>query len=75
MPLAQVFGRNVRAARLEHGLTQEELAKLAGLHQSVISDLEHGRNTTLETVERVADALRVDRPALLADSSPRRRRA
>jgi len=54
------FGERVRELRLERGLSQEELAAKAGLHRTAISFIEIAkRSSTLETVERLARALRV----------------
>lgn len=45
-------------ARLEKNLTQEELAKKAGVTQNTITRLESGENNpTFATVNRVANAL------------------
>ncbi|MNS26275.1 HTH-type transcriptional regulator SinR [compost metagenome] len=58
MGLASTFGRNVRNARREKGLTLEALAHDVGLAYSYIGELERGRrNPTLRVVERVAEAL------------------
>lgn len=38
----KVFGEAVRANRKEAGLTQEKLAKLAGLHHNFIGTVERG---------------------------------
>jgi transcriptional regulator with XRE-family HTH domain len=44
--------------RMEHGVTQEQLAKRVGTSYSQISRIESGRQrTTLETLLRVARAL------------------
>lgn len=46
------------AARLKSKLTQEELAKKAGVSRTVIARLESGSaNPTVDTVNRVAGAL------------------
>lgn len=57
---------SLRDARLRRNLTQDELAARAGVDQTTISSLETGRHTnpTLETVQRLADALGVS-PARL----------
>lgn len=45
-------------ARIERGLTQEELAKRVGTKQSVISRLESGRaNPSVSFLKKLADAL------------------
>ena len=53
-----VFGRNLKAARLAAGLSQQSLAALTGLPQPYISLLERGlENPTLETVAKFAEAV------------------
>jgi transcriptional regulator with XRE-family HTH domain len=55
---AKIFGRNLRAARLKAGLSQEEVANACGLHRTEISLLERGRRQPrLETLARLADLL------------------
>ena len=67
------FGERVRELRLERGMSQEQLADKAGLHRTAISFIEIAkRSSTLETVERLAKALRVQ-PADLMPSLPRAR--
>lgn len=56
--LRSIFARNLRVRRLERGLSQESLAELAGLHRTYVSSVERcERNITLDTVERLADAV------------------
>ncbi|MCC7408885.1 MAG: helix-turn-helix transcriptional regulator [Phycisphaeraceae bacterium] len=56
----QAFGDRVRQIREGLGLSQEALANQAKLHRTHISLIERGqRNVRLETVERLAKALRV----------------
>ncbi len=58
MDIRALVGRNVRRARIEQGLTQEELADRANTSQFYISSLEAGRrNPTVETVHTLAVAL------------------
>ena len=58
MDIRALVGRNVRRARIEMGLTQEELAARAGTSQFYVSSLEAGRrNPTLETVHALATGL------------------
>jgi len=50
--LQRALGRNLRAWRLEHGLSQEQLAEQWGWSRGYISELERGRrNASLQTVE------------------------
>lgn len=57
------FAANLRAARLEQGLSQEALGDACGLHRTEVSLLErHRRDPRLATIVRLARALGV-RPA------------
>ncbi len=61
------FGASVRVWRTRLRVTQEELAERAGLHRTYISDVERGaRNVSLESIERLAQALEVSVSALLS---------
>jgi transcriptional regulator with XRE-family HTH domain len=54
------LGRAVKELRKEKGLTQEELAQRADLHESYISVIESGRrNPTWGAVRRISDGLGV----------------
>lgn len=60
VPLALSAKIAVRWARHDAGLTQAELAKRIGVSQQQIARLEHpDYNPTLETLEKVAEALGV----------------
>lgn len=64
--LQRLFGPHLRALRERKGLTQEGLAAGAGLHVTHISLLEGGkRSARIETLERLARALRVQPSELL----------
>ena len=55
--IAERFGRNLRRERRREGLSQEELAKLAGLHRTAIGMLERGeRVPKIDTLIRLADS-------------------
>jgi transcriptional regulator with XRE-family HTH domain len=61
---------NVRAIREARGLSQQQIAKLAGIPRATWSHLESGSaNPTLAVLTRVADALQIRLDELLA--SPR----
>lgn len=54
------FADKVRVAREKAGLTQEQLAWAAGLHQTEIARIEGGRrNPGLDTILKVARGLSV----------------
>ena len=62
------FGRNVRAARLARGWTQEQLADETGLASVQISRIERGtREVRLTTLLRIMKALKLEPNQLLQD--------
>lgn len=64
--LQRTVGRNLRAYRAEHGLSQEAFADMVGVHRTYMGGLERGeRNLTLQTLERLAEVLSVDPIQLL----------
>lgn len=53
-------GFNIRRIREERGLSQEELAALAGLHRAYVGQIERGeKNIGLKNLENIAKALEV----------------
>lgn len=63
--LLRRFAKNLRRIRLERGFTQEVLAHTADLHRTYIGAIEREeRNVSLNNVEKIALALRVD-PVIL----------
>lgn len=66
MDMRRLVGRNVRRARSERGLTQEQFAERSGFTQQYISDLERGRrNPTVVTLFELASALSVEHVELV----------
>jgi transcriptional regulator with XRE-family HTH domain len=64
------FGRRVKVARAERGLSQQQLAAKAGVHQSHLSMIENDRHDPSATIVRkLAEALDVDANFLLGLSS------
>lgn len=60
MSIAEVFRANLKRHREAAGLSQAELSRRLGHRASWICDLERGRDgraPSLETVERLSDAL------------------
>lgn len=61
------LARNIRAIRAIQGISQEELGDLARLHRTYVGSIERQeRNVSLDNIERLAAALRVDIVDLLA---------
>ncbi|WP_395942950.1 helix-turn-helix domain-containing protein [Brevundimonas sp.] len=66
MELREIFGRNVRRARLDRGLSIEALALAADRSYSYVGEIERGiRNPTLSVVEALARSLDVPPHILL----------
>jgi len=69
------FGHAVRRLRVERGWSQERLAEEAGIHRTYVGDVERGlRNVSLVNIERLARALSVDLPTLMAGVEAQRSR-
>jgi len=59
--ILKFFGQNVRKQRLHLGISQEELARRAGLHRTYIGMIERAeKNLTLINIEKIAQALGVE---------------
>ncbi|MBV6717247.1 helix-turn-helix domain-containing protein [Paenibacillus chitinolyticus] len=55
------IGQAIRAARINAGLTQEDLAEASGKERGYISDVERGgKNITIRTLDDIAEALNMD---------------
>jgi transcriptional regulator with XRE-family HTH domain len=64
----EIFAHNLRQVRLAHGISQEALADLAGLHRTYVGSVERGeRNISIDNIERLALALGVAPASLLED--------
>src|SRR3954467_6021238 len=65
------FGRAVRDERSAQRISQEELADRAGLHRTYVSDVESGaRNVSLESIGKLAAALKLSVAALFEGAEP-----
>jgi len=59
--LQHAFGRRVRKLRKERNWSQEKMAEMSGLHWTYIGQVERGeRNVTLQSIESIARALRMN---------------
>lgn len=68
--VAQAFGAAVRAARLEAGVAQEDLAHKAGVERSHMGKIERGEHMpTLGLVLKVARALGIDAEDLVRETA------
>jgi transcriptional regulator with XRE-family HTH domain len=66
MSLRRIVARNLKRLRKERGLSQEELADLAGLNRNYIGMIERQENAaTVDTLETLAEALQVDAVKLI----------
>jgi transcriptional regulator with XRE-family HTH domain len=63
------LARNLRLLRARDGLSQEALADLVDLHRTYVGSIERSeRNVSLDNVERLATALKIDICELLSES-------
>ncbi|OLO53227.1 transcriptional regulator [Actinomyces oris] len=64
--LQKTVGRNLRAYRLERGLSQEAFADVLGVHRTYMGGVERGeRNLTLKSLEKMAEQIGVEPLQLL----------
>jgi|SRR6266496_4270733 len=58
LELQKLFGHNVRLLREAQGLTQEELARKAGINRSYLGGVERGQRTIcMDNIAKIAQAL------------------
>ncbi|AZS14666.1 helix-turn-helix domain-containing protein [Paenibacillus lutimineralis] len=58
--LIKQIGQQIRILRKNRGLTQEQLGEMTQLPQSYVGSVERGeKNISLETLERLINALRI----------------
>lgn len=70
--LQKTVGRNLRAYRLERGLSQEAFADQLGVHRTYMGGVERGeRNLTLKSLEKMAEQIGVEARELLEVEAPR----
>ncbi|MGM0881142.1 MAG: helix-turn-helix domain-containing protein [Bacillota bacterium] len=59
--ILEIVGQRVREKRKERGFSQEELGERAGVHFSYIGSVERAeKNISLQSLERIANALEVE---------------
>lgn len=62
----KIFARKLKEFRAQKGLSQEELADIAGLHRTYVGSVERGeRNISIDNMERLASALSISIGELL----------
>jgi transcriptional regulator with XRE-family HTH domain len=67
----RILARNLRLARQQKGLSQEDLAELANLHRTYVGSVERAeRNISIDNIERLASALDMSIPKLLVEALP-----
>lgn len=72
--IQRTFGLTMRELRLRAGLTQEKLAREAGVDRAYVGRLERGRHTpTLETACMVLSPLNVTLPEFFRELDQRLR--
>jgi DNA-binding XRE family transcriptional regulator len=70
-PHRVAFGNRIRHLRESQGLSQEQLADLAGIHRTYMSGVERGqRNIGLDNIVAIARALGVPTACLFDDPPP-----
>ena len=63
----RIFGERIEAARKKKGLTQEELAEIVGVSQSMINHIEKGRKKpSLDIAVALADEFGVTVDSLIS---------
>lgn len=64
------IGARIRAIRMQRELTQERLAKMLGVHQTNVSEMERGlRSFTVRQLIKLSRALQVSPDEILGESS------
>lgn len=62
------LARNLRRLRAERGISQEELADLAGLHRTYVGSIERSeRNVSIDNIEKLAAAFGITPSKLLEE--------
>lgn len=67
------IGQKIRKARLERGMTQQELGAIVGVQKSAIAKYENGKivNIKRSTLQKIASALSIRPSELIFTESPK----
>lgn len=67
------IGQKIRKARLERGMTQQELGAIVGVQKSAIAKYENGRVVNIKrgTLQKIASALNIRPSELIFTESPK----
>ncbi len=66
--LRKILAKNVRRIRNSIGLNQEQLGEESGLHRTYIGSIERAeRNVSIDNIEKIDHALKVEPTSLLTD--------
>jgi len=66
----QSLGRNIRKFRKAKGLTQEQLAELAGISYKYLGEIERGEtNPSIDTLKRIAEGLNIPLESIIKTES------
>ena len=67
------IGQKIRKARLEKGMTQQELGAIVGVQKSAIAKYENGKvvNIKRSTLQKIASALNIRPSELIFTESPK----
>jgi CheY-like chemotaxis protein/predicted XRE-type DNA-binding protein len=72
IPIEQRLGISLKSWRTRLNIAQDDVARRAGFHRSYISDIERGtRNVSIQSIEKLADALGISVVDLFADLAGR----
>ncbi|MFJ7827606.1 helix-turn-helix domain-containing protein [Psychrobacillus sp. NPDC096623] len=67
--IVKIVGEKIRNFRKERGLSQEELAHQASLHNTYIGQLERGeKNATIESLYKITNALGITLEELFSNT-------
>ena len=66
--ILKIIAQNIRCTRRYRGISQEELADIAGVHRTYIGMIERsGKNVTVMSLDKIASALDVPVETLLQE--------